>query len=78
MDAGWGYRSDDYNAFYDISKTFIKSFNNRLPSRENVGPDYPSYVDVPDGACYFVLSWPHENMMELSYTLYDTVQEVTG
>lgn len=78
LDDGLGYSSDNYNAFYDISKTFIKSFKNGLPNRENYGPNYPSYVDVPDSACYFALSWPHENMIKLSYTLYDTVQEVTG
>ena len=78
LDTGFGHRSDGYNGFYDISKTFIKSFENRLPYRENAGPNYPTYVDVPDGACYFVLSWPHEDMIRLSYTLFDTVQEVTG
>ena len=78
LDSGQGHRSDGYNAFYGISKYFIKSFKNGLPSRENTGSNYPTYVDVPDGACYFVLSWPHEDIMKLSYTLYDTVQEVTG
>lgn len=78
LDAERGHRSDFYNGFYDISKTFIKSFKNGLPDRVNIGPNYPTYVDVPDGACYFALSWPHDNMINLSYTLYDTVQEVTG
>lgn len=78
LDTGFGHRSDGYNGFYDISKTFIKSFKNKLPYRENTGPNYPTYVDVPDGACYFALSWPHEDIIRLSYTLYDTVQEVTG
>ena len=78
LDDGAGHSSDYYNVFYGISKTFIKSFNNGLPARENYGPAYPTYVDVPDGACYFILSWPHEDIIKLSYTLYDTVQEVTG
>ena len=78
LDTGSGHSSDGYNMFYNINKTFIKSFENRLPDRKNFGPDYPTYVDVPGDACYFALSWPHEDIMKLSYTLYDTVQEVTG
>ena len=66
------HASDGYNAFYGMGKGFIGAFNSGL------GGSNPNYIDIPDGACYFVLSYVPDHLTAMNYTLYDTAQEVTG
>lgn len=64
--------SDGYNAFYGMEKNFIGRFNIGL-----IGSN-PNYIDIPDGACYFVISYVTNDLITMNYTIYATAQEVTG